>query len=235
MLNPLLRRVTAWGLLIAALSVTAYATRPSSTTPAQAAPTAEAMAAIVRASAAAPATSADTVVFAGGCFWSMQKAFDHVDGVTETMAGYAGGTVADPSYEQVETGRTGHAESVRVIYDPTKLRYANLINAYVHRIDPTDGGGTFCDRGPQYRPVIFVRDSTHRKIAEASLAALGKVFEKPIAVQVMTSSAFYPAEEYHQEYYKKNPTQYDRYRVGCGRDEALDAAWKGKSFPPLPN
>jgi peptide-methionine (S)-S-oxide reductase len=167
----------------------------------------------------------DTVVFAGGCFWSMQKAFDHVAGVTSTTAGYSGGRVANPSYEEVETAQTGHAESVQVVYDPSKLSYNALINAYWHSIDPTDGGGTFCDRGPQYRPIIFVRDSAHQRVAVASKAVVSKLFDKPIAVQFAQATPFYPAEEYHQAYYKKNPERYDAYRRGCGRDKDLAEAW----------
>lgn len=183
-----------------------------------------------RASTAAAVKAAptpDTVVFAGGCFWSMQKMFDHVPGVISTLAGYAGGKVANPSYEEVETGTTGHAESVQVIYDPAKLSYGALLNAYWHSIDPTDGGGTFCDRGPQYRPLIFVRDATHRQVADSSKRVVTSLFKKPIAVQVVEATPFYAAEEYHQEYYKKNPEHYDAYRRGCGRDKALAKAWEG--------
>lgn len=223
MRTSLFYRVAIWGTVLVALIAIACMHEQSNAEPA-----ADSAGGLTVWDGSAPL---DTVVFAGGCFWSMQKAFDHVDGVVGTMAGYAGGSVPNPSYEQVETGETGHAESVRVIYEPGKISYANLINAYFHRIDPTDGDGTFCDRGPQYRPVIFVRDSVHRGVAESQKAALAKVFSKPIAVQIVTSSAFYPAEDYHQEYYKKNPRRYDMYRIGCGRDAALDVAWKGKVFP----
>lgn len=185
----------------------------------------------VLVSPTATAAERDTVVFAGGCFWSMQKMFDHVPGVVSTTAGFSGGTVSNPSYETVETGTTGHAESVQVIYDPAKLSYNALVNAYWHSIDPTDGGGTFCDRGPQYRPLIFVKDSTHRRIAEASKATVAGLFKKPLAVQIVSAAPFYAAEEYHQEYYKKNPGRYDAYRRGCGRDQSLERAWADVKKP----
>jgi peptide-methionine (S)-S-oxide reductase len=167
----------------------------------------------------------DTAVFAGGCFWSMQKMFDHVAGVLKTTAGYSGGRTANPTYEQVETGNTGHAESVQVIYDPAKLSYQKLLDAYWHSIDPTDGGGTFCDRGAQYRHIVFVRGSAQRQTAEASKKEIGRFFSKPILVQIENVMPFYPAEEYHQEYYQKNPVRYELYRRGCGRDAALARAW----------
>jgi peptide-methionine (S)-S-oxide reductase len=155
----------------------------------------------------------------------MQKGFDHVRGVVGTTVGYSGGRTVRPTYEEVETGTTGHAESIQVVYDPAVISYNDLVTAYWHDIDPTDGDGAFCDRGPQYRPIIFVRDSTHRRIAEASKAAIAKRFRKPIAVEIAAASAFYPAEEYHQSYYKKNPIRYARYREGCGRDRQLEAVW----------
>ncbi|HXC25196.1 MAG TPA: peptide-methionine (S)-S-oxide reductase MsrA [Gemmatimonadaceae bacterium] len=167
----------------------------------------------------------DTALFAGGCFWSMQKAFDHVPGVVATTAGYAGGHTPHPSYEDVESQTTGHAESVQVIYNPAALTYDKLLTAYWHSIDPVDPGGAFCDRGPQYRSVIFARDSVQRQIAQASKTVLARRFNKPIATEIVSTTVFYPAEEYHQEFYKKNPVRYTLYREGCGRDRELQRVW----------
>lgn len=181
--------------------------------------------ALAQSARPAPSAVRDTALFAGGCFWSMQKAFDHVSGVVATTAGYAGGKTPNPTYEQVESQTTGHAESVQVIYDPAAVSYDKLVTSYWHSIDPTDAGGTFCDRGPQYRSVIFVRDTMQQRVAQASKAALAHRFSKPIATQIVASKVFYPAEEYHQEYYKKNPIRYALYRQGCGRDADLQRVW----------
>jgi peptide-methionine (S)-S-oxide reductase len=173
-------------------------------------------------------TSAERVaIFAGGCFWSMQKAFDGVAGVVSTTAGYAGGTKSEPSYEQVETGRTGHAESVQLIYDPAKISYQRLLDIYWHHIDPLTVNAAFCDHGPQYRSIIFYRDAEQRELAEASKRQLDQShrFKTPIVTAIEPATKFYPAEEYHQQFYKKNPVRYEAYRIGCGRDERLRELW----------
>jgi len=174
------------------------------------------------------ATAAQRVAtFAGGCFWSMQKAFDGVPGVVSVTAGYAGGSKARPSYQEVETGRTGHAESVQVIYDPARISYEGLLDIYWHHIDPLTINSAFCDHGPQYRSIIFYRDAEQQRLAEASKRALDQShrFSTPIVTAIQPATAFYPAEEYHQQYYKKNPANYAAYRIGCGRDQRIRELW----------
>ena len=177
--------------------------------------------------APAPTAAQRLATFAGGCFWSMQKAFDGVAGVVSVTAGYAGGTTANPGYEQVETGKTGHAESVQVIYDPSRISYQGLLDIYWHHIDPLTPNAAFCDHGPQYRSIIFYRDAEQRRLAEASKRALDQShrFPTPIVTAIQPATAFYPAEEYHQQYYKKNPARYEAYRIGCGRDGRLRQLW----------
>ena len=168
-----------------------------------------------------------TATFAGGCFWCMEPPFEALDGVTSVTAGYTGGTVANPTYEQVSDGGTGHAESVQVVYDPGKVSYQKLLDVFWHNIDPTAVDQQFCDVGNQYRSAIFVHDAEQRKLAEASRAALqtsGR-FDKPIATQIVDAGPFYAAEDYHQDYYKKNPIRYRFYRHGCGRDARLSEVW----------
>ena len=167
----------------------------------------------------------DTASFAGGCFWSMERAFDQVPGVVAVTVGYAGGRVPHPSYDQVSTGRTGHLESVQVVYDATRISYARLVDAFWHDIDPTQADGQFCDHGPEYRTAVFYRDSAELRVAEASLRMLERRFGKPITTALLRATTFYPAEEYHQHYYKKNPVNYGLYRVACGRDRRLKELW----------
>jgi methionine-S-sulfoxide reductase len=168
-----------------------------------------------------------TAVFAGGCFWCTEADFDKVPGVISTTSGYTGGTVARPSYEQVSAGNTGHYEAVRVVYDPKRITYAQLVERFWPTIDPTDGGGQFCDRGDSYRSAIFATPE-QRAVAEASKARLAKrgVLTAPIATEILPAAPFYPAEGYHQDYYKKNPIRYRFYRLNCGRDARLDKVWK---------
>ncbi|MBS0455849.1 MAG: peptide-methionine (S)-S-oxide reductase MsrA [Proteobacteria bacterium] len=169
--------------------------------------------------------------FAGGCFWTMEHAFDDVPGVLAATSGYSGGHVANPSYEQVSTGNTGHVESVQVRFDPAKVSYAHLLDIYFHRIDPTQVGGQACDHGDEYRSVIFVADAVQLRQAQAYMGVLEKsgLFHAPLAVQLRAADAFYPAEGYHQHFAQNNPAYYERYRVGCGRDRRLQAVW-GKAF-----
>jgi peptide-methionine (S)-S-oxide reductase len=165
--------------------------------------------------------------FAGGCFWSMQKAFDGVAGVTSVTAGYAGGTQPNPTYREVSSGRTGHAESVQVLYDPSRISYERLLDIYWHHIDPLTPNAAFCDHGPQYRSVIFYRNAEQQRQAEESKRRLdqSRRFSSPIVTAIAPATAFYPAEEYHQQFYKKNPARYEAYRIGCGRDERLRELW----------
>ncbi|MDZ7580108.1 MAG: peptide-methionine (R)-S-oxide reductase MsrB [Deltaproteobacteria bacterium] len=170
-----------------------------------------------------------TAVFAGGCFWCTESDFEKVDGVIEAVSGYTGGEAADPTYEQVSAGGTGHVEAVKVIYDPAKITYAQLLEVFWRHVDPTDAGGQFVDRGVQYRSAIFYADEKERQMAEASRKALADSgrFAKPIVTDILPLGAFYPAEDYHQDYYKKNPFRYNLYRTGSGRDRFLEKAWGG--------
>jgi len=167
----------------------------------------------------------DTATFAGGCFWSMERAFDQVAGVVAVTVGYTGGTMPPPSYEQVSTSQTGHLESVQVVYDPRRIAYERLVDAFWHDIDPTQADGQFCDHGPEYHTAIFYRDSTEYRVAAASRRALERRFGKPIVTEIVPATAFYPAEQYHQHYYRKNPVRYGMYRVACGRDRRLREIW----------
>ena len=174
-----------------------------------------------------PTAAQRVAVFAGGCFWSMQKAFDGVAGVASTTVGYAGGTKADPTYEQVGRGNTGHAESVQVVYDPAKISYQRLLDIYWHHIDPLTVNAAFCDHGAQYRSIIFYGDEQEHRLAEASKRELdgSHRFATPIVTAIQPATKFYPAEEYHQLYYKKNPEHYQRYVIGCGRNQRLEKLW----------
>ena len=179
------------------------------------------------AAAPVPTAAQLTATFAGGCFWSMQKAFDGVAGVASTTVGYAGGTKANPSYDEVGEGDTGHAESVQVIYDPAKISYQRLLDIYWHHIDPLTPNAAFCDHGVQYRSIIFYGDAQQRDLAEASKRELDRShrFATPIVTAIQPATKFYPAEEYHQQYYKKNPVRYQAYLIGCGRDQRLRQLW----------
>jgi len=165
--------------------------------------------------------------FAGGCFWCMEPPFEALPGVLSVTSGYTGGRKQNPTYEEVSAGGTGHVESVQVLYDPARIAYERLLEVFWHNIDPTDGSGQFCDRGSQYRPVLFVHDEEQRRLAEASKAALesSKPFKAPVVVEIAPAGAFWPAEEYHQQYHRKNPIRYQYYRRGCGRDARLAELW----------
>lgn len=166
--------------------------------------------------------------FAGGCFWCMEPPFDELEGVLATTSGYTGGRVANPSYEQVSYGGTGHLEAVEVAYDPGKISYEKLLEVFWRNVNPTDSGGQFCDRGEQYQTAIFFHDEEQRRLAEESKQKLidsGRL-EKPVVTPVLPAKPFYAAEEYHQDYYKKNPIRYKFYRSRCGRDRVLEKIWK---------
>jgi len=174
-----------------------------------------------------PKATQQVATFAGGCFWSMQKAFDGVSGVVSVTAGYAGGSEPNPNYELVETGKTRYAESVQVIYDPARISYDGLLQVYWHHIDPLTENRAFCDTGPQYRSIIFYRDAAQQRAAEASKQALNDShrFKSPIVTVIQPATRFYPAEEYHQQFYKKNPARYQAYVIGCGRNERIKELW----------
>jgi peptide-methionine (S)-S-oxide reductase len=175
-----------------------------------------------------PPTGLSVATFAGGCFWCMEPPFDALDGVVSTTSGYTGGGIARPSYGQVSAGGTGHLEAVRVIFDPAKVPYRRLLEVFWRNVDPLDGGGQFCDRGGQYRTAIFVHDAGQRRLAEASKAALAaedRLNGRRIATEILDAAAFWPAEEYHQDYYRTNPVRYRLYRWNCGRDARLREVW----------
>lgn len=166
-------------------------------------------------------------IFAGGCFWCTESDFDKLPGVISTTSGYTGGHVANPSYRQVSAGATGHTEAVRVNYDPRKIGYAELLEYFWPTIDPLTANAQFCDHGSQYRSAIFYGSPEEKALAEASKAALqasGR-FDRPIVTEILPTSTFYPAEEYHQDYHRKNPLRYTYYRNGCGRDDRLEQLW----------
>jgi len=179
-----------------------------------------------------PGNAADSGVtakayFAGGCFWCMEEVFEKVDGVVETVSGYMGGTAKNPTYEEVSSGRTGHAESVEVRYDPAKVTYIQLLEAFWRNIDPVTPNAQFCDHGSQYRAAIFYQGDEQKRLAEESKRAIeqSKRFAQPIVTEVVAASEFYPAEEYHQDFYKKNPIRYKFYKFSCGRAQRLESLW----------
>jgi peptide-methionine (S)-S-oxide reductase len=183
-----------------------------------------------------PQTSASSVenpgiaIFAGGCFWCTESDFDKLPGVIETTSGYIGGHIKNPSYEQVSAGSSGHIEAVRVHYDPSKTSYAKLLEAFWPTIDPVTANAQFCDRGSQYRSAIFYSTEQEQQQAEASKAALqasGRL-PAPVVTEILPASTFYPAEDYHQDYYLRNPLRYNYYRNGCGRDQRLKQLWGDK-------
>ena len=166
-------------------------------------------------------------IFAGGCFWCMEPAFDRVDGVLSTTSGYVGGHRDDPTYAEVSAGTTGHAESVEVVFDPARVTYEKLLDVFWHNVDPLAAGRQFCDVGEQYRSAIFYLDEAQQRAAEASRAALEKSgrLHGRIATEILPAGRFWPAEDYHQDYYRKNPVRYHYYRWGCGRDARLREVW----------
>ncbi len=168
--------------------------------------------------------------FAGGCFWCMEEVFEKIEGVTSVISGYTGGQVPNPTYEQVSAGRTGHAESVEVRYDPSKVSYRQLLEVFWRNIDPVTANAQFCDHGSQYRSAVFYHDEEQKRLAEESLKVIeeSKKFNQPIATHITAAATFFPAEEYHQDFYKKNPIRYKFYKYNCGRTRRLEELW-GKS------
>ena len=194
--------------LCASLLLTAIAANAQTTKPAAGAATAKA-------------------IFAGGCFWCMEHPFDVLPGVVSTTSGYIGGQKKNPTYEEVSSGRTGHTEADQVVYDPKKVTYEKLLDVFWHNIDPTVKDQQFCDHGSQYRSGIFYTDDEQKRLAEASKATLdrNKPFSAAIVTEITRASEFYPAEDYHQDFYLKNPLRYKYYRSGCGRDARLKQLW----------
>jgi peptide-methionine (S)-S-oxide reductase len=176
---------------------------------------------------AAPAPAPTrTAIFAGGCFWCTEADFDKVPGVVSTTSGYIGGKTANPSYEQVSMGSTGHAEAVQVVYDPSKVSYEKLLDVFWRSIDPLVKDQQFCDHGDQYRSAIFYGDEQEKQLAETSKKAVEAKFSpRTVFTQVVAAGPFYRAEEYHQDYYVKNPVRYKFYRYNCGRDQRLEQIW----------
>ena len=172
----------------------------------------------------------ERATFAGGCFWCMEGPFDSLPGVQSVTVGYTGGTMKNPTYEAVSSGGTGHAESVEILFDPAKIAYEKLLEVFWHNVDPLTASRQFCDVGEQYRSAIFFHGEAQRAAAEASKKALedARKFEQPIVTEIVAAGEFWPAEEYHQHFYKKNPLRYHYYRFGCGRDARLEKLW-GKS------
>jgi peptide-methionine (S)-S-oxide reductase len=177
--------------------------------------------------ASPPAVAKESAIFAGGCFWCEETAFEGLPGVISVTSGFDGGQVKNPTYEQVSAGGTGHAESVEVVFDPSRTSYEKLLEVFWHNVDLFDAGGQFCDRGSQYRSAIFYQGEAQKAAAEASKAKLEEQpqFKGKIATQIVPAGPFYRAEEYHQDFYKKNPIRYNEYRLGCGRDARLKQIW----------
>ncbi|MFZ5562600.1 MAG: peptide-methionine (R)-S-oxide reductase MsrB [Thermodesulfobacteriota bacterium] len=166
--------------------------------------------------------------FAGGCFWCMEPPFEKLDGVVDVVSGYTGGRTANPTYKEVSAGKTGHLEAIQVVYDPEKISYEKLLDVFWRQIDPTDGGGSFVDRGPQYRSAVFYHDEAQRVAAGASKKALEESgrFDRPVVTDIRPYMAFYPAEDYHQDFSRTNPSHYKRYRTGSGRDRYIENIWE---------
>ena len=182
---------------------------------------------IILVSATSAVAATEKAIFAGGCFWCMEAPFDRLPGVLSVTPGYSGSTVRNPTYEQVSAGGTGHAEAVQIVFDPAKTSYSKLLDIFWHNIDPTVKDRQFCDTGNQYRSAIFYQGEDQHRIAVQSKSALdkNKPFKEAIVTEITPSGEFYPAEEYHQHYYKKNPLRYSYYRTSCGRDRRLKELW----------
>lgn len=184
-----------------------------------------------------PSTNIELATFAGGCFWCMEQPFDDIDGVISTTAGYTGGESKNPTYEEVSSGRSGHYEAVQIAYDPNKVSYAELLKTYWKNVDPTNGNGQFCDIGPQYKPVIFYHNEEQKEAVYKSMQDVQDIgFTQSLKVEMLPLKTFHPAEEYHQDYYKKNPLLFSVYKQRCGREKRLHDVWREKDLEKkLPN
>lgn len=172
-----------------------------------------------------PPARVATAVFAGGCFWCVEADFDKVDGVIETVSGYTGGAVEEPTYKQVTQGTTGHYEAVKITYDPSEVSYDELAAYFIRHIDPTDAAGQFCDKGTSYRSAIFVSGTGERQSAEVALNAAATALGQDVATQILPAATFWPAEDYHQDYHIRSAVKYDFYRTACGRDASIEELW----------
>jgi len=183
--------------------------------------------AIPQGSLADDKTQQAKATFAGGCFWCMEEAYEKVEGVISVISGYTGGQLVNPTYEQVSAGATGHAESIEVLYDPNKVTYQHLLEVFWHNIDPTTPNAQFCDHGNQYRTAIFYHNETQKQLINESRHSMenSKSFPQPIVTEIVPASIFYPAEDYHQDFYKKNPVRYKFYKWNCGRSQRLEQLW----------
>ncbi len=195
-----------------------------------------ALAATLLAPGGAEAQERAEAIFAGGCFWCIEADFDKIEGVVATTSGYTGGHVEDPSYRQVVAGGTGHREALRVTYDPSVVDYEELLTAFWHSVDPTDDGGQFCDRGFSYTTAIFVSNDAQRRAAAASKARARAdlAVDAEIETPILDAATFYPAEEYHQDYYEKNPARYRFYRWSCGRNARVQEVWGERAYAGIP-
>lgn len=182
----------------------------------------------------ARAADAETAIFAGGCFWCVEADFDQIPGVVETVSGYTGGHTQDPTYKQVTGGDTGHFEAVRIRFDPDKVSYADLVAALLRSVDPTDDGGQFCDRGASYRTAIFAQDDKQQQVAEARKAEAATQLGAEIVTPVLPAGAFYPAEDYHQDFHERSPRRYTYYRWSCGRDKQVKKIWGADAYSGIP-
>ena len=182
----------------------------------------------------ASAQQLDKAIFAGGCFWCVESDFDKVPGVVATISGYTGGKTENPTYEQVSADGTGHYEAVEITYDPAKVGYEALLTAFWRSVDPTDGGGQFCDRGQSYQTAVFVANEKQRDAAKVSKKTVQKILGKPIVTPILAAAPFYAAEDYHQNYYEKNPVRYRYYRWGCGRDKTVKQVWGEHAYEGIP-
>lgn len=188
-------------------------------------------AALAQSTPPAAGAKTETAIFAAGCFWCVEEAFEKVPGVVSAVSGYTGGKVANPSYEQVTSGRTGHYESVKVTFDPGRVSYQQLVDWFWRNVDPHDADGQFCDKGPHYRGAIFYQGEAQKKVAEQSKQAVAGQLKRPVVTEILPAGPFYDAEDYHQDYHRKNPNRYQFYKYGCRRVQRLEQVW-GKATPP---
>ena len=185
-----------------------------------------------KADSSAEPESLEIATFAGGCFWCVESDFDGVPGVVRTVSGYTGGHVENPTYRQVSSGTTGHREAVQIFYDPEQVGYSDLLEVFWRTVDPTDAGGQFCDRGHSYTTAIYANTAEQQRLAEASKSEIQSagILEQPVVTTIETAGPFYPAEDYHQNYYQKNPLRYKFYRFSCGRDQRVKDIWGEQAF-----
>ncbi len=187
-------------------------------------------AALILTAGAATAEETAKAVFAGGCFWCVESDFDKVPGVLATVSGYTGGHADNPTYKQVVAGNTGHREAVQITYDPNVVSYERLLDVFWHSVDPTDASGQFCDRGFSYTTAVYIENKEERTLAEQSKAEAAQTLDQPIVTPIEQAGAFWPAEIYHQDYYRKNPRRYQFYRWSCGRDARIRDVWGERAF-----